>query len=314
MEKDIEHHNREIVKNILAQFLELGNTASGSRSLGESQTAYFLMALEATARYIADNINKYIVKQLVDFNYDVTRYPKLRFQTLQTTDSKDLVDMVTSLVDSEILVVDDKLQDHFRDILDLPAKDATDSAIAEDDGIDTEEDPTAGMSDEELQGLEDELTQYEDDAEGDQFASVVESIASYMEDVADAVEFRQPMSEATKKKISEALKKHNNTPELTSLRDKSKAKSEEIQHSIDKERYTMEINIKSLRGGIESLRASARGLKRGKANKKQRDAIRSQVQGLKDQIKSIRESKKRIIEWKRQQQAKAKEVYKQSKK
>ena len=315
MEKDIEHHNREIVKNILAQFLELWNTASGSRSLGESQTAYFLMALEATARYVADTINKYIVKQLVDFNYDVTRYPKLRFQTLQSTDSKDLVEMVTSLVDSEVLAVDEKLQDHFRELLDLPAKDAdaSDENIA-DDWTDSEDDSLPDMDEKELQDLEDELWQYDTETTDTQFASVAESIASYMEDVAETYEFRKPMSEETKKKISEALKKHNTKPELQSLRDKSKAKEEEINQSIAKERYAMETNIKSLRDWIDKLRSSAKSITRKRSGSKAREEVKKQIQSLKDNIKAIRESKKRIIEYKRQQKDKVKEVYRQSKK
>lgn len=128
-DKSIEHHNREIVKNILAQFLELGNTASGSRSLGESQTAYFLMSLEAVAKYICDIFNRHIIRQLTDLNFDTRRYPLLRFESLNTTNKKDLVDMVSSLVSGGILSPDDTVQGYMRDLLDLPAVEAVDQSV-----------------------------------------------------------------------------------------------------------------------------------------------------------------------------------------
>jgi phage gp29-like protein len=115
------------VKNILAQFLELGNTASGSRSLGESQTAYFLMALEAVAKYVCDTMDKFVIKQLVDLNFDTDRYPSLKFESLEATDKKQIVDMITGLVGSGILQPDESLQEYVRDMLDLPAVEAVEN-------------------------------------------------------------------------------------------------------------------------------------------------------------------------------------------
>lgn len=82
MFESIKHHNREIAKNILAQFLELGDTSSGSRSLGDSQQSMFLQALEAVANQVADTINRFLIPQLVDFNFDVEIYPRLKFDPL----------------------------------------------------------------------------------------------------------------------------------------------------------------------------------------------------------------------------------------
>lgn len=120
---DIEHHNREIVKNILAQFLELWNTASGSRSLGESQTEYFLMSLESVWKYVCDVFNKYLIKQLVDLNFTVENYPKLCFDPLSWRNNENLVDMVTKLTGAWIIIADDNMDDYMRDVLELPSRD-----------------------------------------------------------------------------------------------------------------------------------------------------------------------------------------------
>ena len=45
MEESIAHHNREISKNILAQFLELWATGGGSYALSEDQSDLFLISL-----------------------------------------------------------------------------------------------------------------------------------------------------------------------------------------------------------------------------------------------------------------------------
>ena len=58
----IKHHNREITKTVLAQFLELGYTASGSRAVGETMTEMFLMATQSIGNYIANIIKKNNVK------------------------------------------------------------------------------------------------------------------------------------------------------------------------------------------------------------------------------------------------------------
>lgn len=121
--ESIKHHNREISKNILAQFLELGATESGSRALGDNQTRFFLLAVEGIAKLIADTFNRYIIPELVDFNFDdVENYPKLNFQNLGVIDFESLSKSLKNLADSAIITPDDKLEEHVRGIMDLPAK------------------------------------------------------------------------------------------------------------------------------------------------------------------------------------------------
>ena len=63
MDESIAHHNREISKNILAQFLELWATGGGSYALSEDQSDLFLISLSAIARQIAETLNRDLIKQ-----------------------------------------------------------------------------------------------------------------------------------------------------------------------------------------------------------------------------------------------------------
>lgn len=116
----IMHHNREIVLSVLAQFLELGATATGSRALSEDHSSLFYLSLEAIAKQICDVMNNYAIKQLVDLNYTVKKYPKLTFSKIGSIDSNGLSTAIQRLTQSGTLTPDNKLERHLRSIFDLP--------------------------------------------------------------------------------------------------------------------------------------------------------------------------------------------------
>lgn len=120
--ESIKHHNREIAKNILAQFLELGDTWTWSRSLGESQMWLFLQSLNSIANQIADTFNRFIIPQLVDLNFDVEDYPKMRFDKIETKDLAIFANTISTLTGSWLINPDEDLEDHLREVLWLPAR------------------------------------------------------------------------------------------------------------------------------------------------------------------------------------------------
>jgi hypothetical protein len=124
-QNSIAHHNREIMKSGLAQFLELGAASSagtsGSRALSEDHSDLFLQSLEAVARNIAATFNKQAIKELVDLNFDnVQAYPALDFEGITETDAKALSDAYKTLVDTGAVTPQDADEDYFRDVLNLP--------------------------------------------------------------------------------------------------------------------------------------------------------------------------------------------------
>lgn len=319
----IEHHNREIVKNILAQFLELGNTESGSRALGESQSSFFLMSLEAVARYVCDTFDKHVIKQLVDLNFDTNRYPSLKFESLEATDKSKVVDMISTLVGGGILQPDETIQEYVRDLLDLPAQeiDAEADTISEDDmadGIDEmPSDTEDAMDDNELSQLEWELDNMPvEDWTEQEYAEIIGHISDIYSEMVDAYScaFRAPMSEETKRKISEALKKKWGTAEVIAVRDRASKALDDINNKIDWTRREMERSASELRSGIQHLRSISASIPRGKAGAKQRAEVKKQVETLREHARQIRQQKKALIEYRKNQRDRIKEMYRQSKK
>lgn len=126
----IAHHNREIMKSVLAQFLELGSTdaggTGGSRALSEDHSALFLQAEEAYARHICGVMNKYAIPELVDLNFEnVTEYPKLDFDGITSVNVKSLAETYASLVTSGALTPQEADEPYFRELLDMPELDET---------------------------------------------------------------------------------------------------------------------------------------------------------------------------------------------
>lgn len=200
--ESIKHHNREIAKNVLAQFLELGDTQSGSKALGSDQSDLFIASLTATANQVCEIMNQYVIKELVDLNYNgIERYPKLTVQRISKQDLSKLSETIATLVSGGVIKTDESIEDYMREMLGLPAR-STDEALAAEDGMDDEtdmeEDPTA-----DLEKQIETLAASEDD-DGEEFADSIETLLEFSE---ATMEFaRGPLTEEHKKAISEALK------------------------------------------------------------------------------------------------------------
>jgi phage gp29-like protein len=106
----------------LAQFLELGDTSSGSRSLGESQTDMFLQSLTAVAKQICDTINRFLIPELVDFNFDVEDYPQLKFDPLAGKDLEKFANIISTLIGAAAINPDEDLEDFLREKYELPSR------------------------------------------------------------------------------------------------------------------------------------------------------------------------------------------------
>lgn len=124
----IEHHNREIMKAVLAQFLELGSTdKSGSRALSEDHSALFLQSLVTVAQGIADAFNKYGVQELVDANFNnVTAYPKLAFTGITQVDGSTIATTYQTLITTGGMRIGSNDEQFFREALGLPERDPDD--------------------------------------------------------------------------------------------------------------------------------------------------------------------------------------------
>lgn len=118
----IQHHNEQIVVNILAQFLTLGSTQTGARALGDSFKDLFLLSLQSVAIYTEDILNRDAIKPLVDLNYNTDKYPKLKASSIREPGFSSMAEAVNKLVSSGSLTNDEAMENHIREVGKLPAK------------------------------------------------------------------------------------------------------------------------------------------------------------------------------------------------
>ena len=101
----IQHHNIEISRTALAFFMNLGQNLrmGGNRALGESQTDFFYLAVQATADHLARTLNSTCVRRLVDFNWEVARYPVIAVSNLRARNFDQTLDALTKLAQTGIV-------------------------------------------------------------------------------------------------------------------------------------------------------------------------------------------------------------------
>jgi len=117
----IEHHDREIPVNILAGFMNLGSSSgSGSRSVGETQLKVFEHYVKFIADYIADTLNRYLIKDIVDLNFNVTEYPKLTAGDVSGESLAVLAGALKNLIDAGLIVPTAEDETYLRGILHMP--------------------------------------------------------------------------------------------------------------------------------------------------------------------------------------------------
>lgn len=139
----INHHNKEILQSVLAQFLELGanKSGSGSRALSQDHSDLFLKALESIANTIISEINKNLIPELVDMNFnDVTVYPKLDYSGITKVDVSALGTAYSQLVTAGAITPTDDDQQYIRAAMGLPPRTQEDiDAAAEQEPTDEEQ-------------------------------------------------------------------------------------------------------------------------------------------------------------------------------
>lgn len=120
----IQHHDRMIAVSVLAPQLALGENAQGSFAMHQGQDSFFMLTERAIVDHILDVHNRYLIPQLVNYNFSgVRRYPKLTVGALETRDIEKLLNALTPAVNAGIITADDRLEAALRVRADLPDRD-----------------------------------------------------------------------------------------------------------------------------------------------------------------------------------------------
>lgn len=119
----IEHHNDQIMQNIIAPFYRDSNAKEDSMNMFYKGTRYI-------ATTVAETFNRYVIKQLVDFNYDKGHYPILRARRIgENEDLRTWSFAFRNLVGTDSIRPDDVLERFLRTELDLPQADPSTARI-----------------------------------------------------------------------------------------------------------------------------------------------------------------------------------------
>jgi len=105
----IDHHNNQMAKSVLAQFLDLGSERKqvGSYALSKEHSDLFVMGLEAEMKNIAAHINWYVIPQLIDWNFGSGKYPVFEFNPLADEVKQLLKETFISIVKGKTPVPDE---------------------------------------------------------------------------------------------------------------------------------------------------------------------------------------------------------------
>ena len=141
-QNSIQHHDKAILQSVLAQFLELGQTSSGggSRALSTDHSDLFLKAEESLANTLIGVINKDLIPELVDLNFNnVKVYPKLDYSGITKVDVTALGTAYSQLVTAQAITPTEDDEQYLRAAMGLPARTQEDIDEATDGEPSTEE-------------------------------------------------------------------------------------------------------------------------------------------------------------------------------
>jgi hypothetical protein len=130
------HHGKQILENVLAQFIDAGGGsrgaggATGSRAGGAASILFevFMEATRSIIAYMASVLNTFVIPELVNYNYDVEAYPTIGSRQVDETKLRALSVAIVNSVRAGALTPDGPLEVFLRDFMALP--DATEPALA----------------------------------------------------------------------------------------------------------------------------------------------------------------------------------------
>jgi phage gp29-like protein len=124
----IDHHDRQISKAFLAQFLELGAQKGGSYALSADQSKLFLLGLEYITKIIQEEMNK-AIKELVDLNFPnlaEDEYPTLEYGAIGDVDYVQLSEALTRLSQGGIVTPTADMEKYVLNTMKVPVADDLD--------------------------------------------------------------------------------------------------------------------------------------------------------------------------------------------
>lgn len=130
------HHDRQILKAFLAQFLDMGSGQSaGTKGLSDDQSELFLVAEQYFAKIIQEGMNL-AIREVVALNYSGLKqdeYPTLEYGSIGQIDFLKLAQALGQLTTAGVVVPDGDLERYVRVAMSLP--EAMDPELMDEDDL-----------------------------------------------------------------------------------------------------------------------------------------------------------------------------------
>lgn len=115
------HHDMQIARNVLGEFLNIGDHTSGSAGSAATQVDVFIKSLHYVADLVRGVFNKWAIPKMIDYNMKVDAYPELKVRRVgDAVDWRALSVALRNLKESGILTPDSDFEEWYRSYMDLP--------------------------------------------------------------------------------------------------------------------------------------------------------------------------------------------------
>lgn len=116
----IRYYDESMARSFMAMVVQLGQTQTGSRALGETFADFFQMLVEAVANWYRDTTNEHVIEDLVDWNWgEDEQAPTLEWSYPQGEQTLAIAELV-SMVQAGVIVMDPETERAVRQRTRLP--------------------------------------------------------------------------------------------------------------------------------------------------------------------------------------------------
>lgn len=121
--KAIARHDRNILKAMLAQYIDIGSAgSSGSYSASNDQRRLLEQQDQAIADQIASRVTEKLVKLICDLNFNLDTYPQWVVGKIGERNMTDMATVFKTFVDAGALTATEEDEDHIRQLMELPER------------------------------------------------------------------------------------------------------------------------------------------------------------------------------------------------
>lgn len=128
-----DHHSKMIFQNVLAQAMWGSNFGVTNTDATTSMDLFYKSIRQIAEEVIADIMNKYVIPQLVRFNWETDGlYPSLKVRQLgDVRESRELSFAIRNYVGAQVITPDDRLEEWARNTIDAPPAETSTARVVE---------------------------------------------------------------------------------------------------------------------------------------------------------------------------------------